>query len=219
MTAALDHYFREKISGLDPEKPLFSGLYMPGAASSETALNLTLNLEEMLRRTDTTSRRLTFSRGRRDPLPRSKAEQLFDALATVKIMTSKVAMHLSNKWRELVFRSLDELLHVDAWHDDDTILNTASFETFLRFTLFVHPDNQPHLGVSDAGNLLAGWIDGRNRLSLELLPQDSVRWVLVRYLDDERETAAAQVSLARIMEVLSPYEPERWLFDGNYRDS
>lgn len=212
MTTAFQFHRRDKVSSLDPEVPLFFGLHVPSNAASATAHDLSNTLAEMLRRTDPASGRIPSSRGQTSKLI-AGAERLYEALATAKIMTSKVSMHLDSAWRRTLFLTLDKLLDADDWHDDDEPLNPQSFETYLRFILLIRPSRDPSLGISNAGNLLAGWTDGRNRLSMELLPHDSVRWVLVRYLDDERETAAAQIALPRLAQALSPYQPERWLFD------
>jgi hypothetical protein len=216
MTATFEHYQREKVSRLNPSNPLFEGIRV-SAGVSKTAHDLSSRLEEMLSRTEAQPSRISSPAvpGQRE---RAKGEELYDALATAKVMTSKVSMHLDDRWRRDLFSNLDEMLNIDNWHDDDAILKMDSFETFLRFAIFVDPTRQPHLGISNEGNLLAGWIDGRNRLSFECLAQDTIRWVLVRYLDDERETAAAQVSLLRLMVVLAPFEPQKWLFDGRQPD-
>jgi hypothetical protein len=213
MTVILEHYRREKISALDPSKPMFSERFIsPGI--SKTARDLSPVLREMLSRTDSPTRALTTF----GPVAKELPERLYEALATVKLMTSKVSMHLSDDWRWQLFRELDDLLDPDAWHDDDPPLSGPSFATYLRFHLLIRPHRQPNFGISSAGNLLGGWIRDRDRLTLEFLPQDAIRWVLVRYLDDERETAAAQVALPRLMEVLRPFSPEVWLRDGSQAD-
>jgi hypothetical protein len=215
MITEFHYHRRDKISALDPERPLFSGIYVPSRADSSTARDLSSTLEGMLRWADTTVLSRVGSGQPRVQTSKPLPERLYDALATVKVMTSKISMHLDRNWRSRLFRRLDELLNPEEWHEDDPILSASSFETYLRFVLLVRPTRDASLGVSNTGNLLAGWIDGRNRLTMELQPGDMVRWVLVRYVDDERETAAAQIGLTRLMQVLAPYQPECWLSLGD----
>src|SRR5207248_710206 len=166
-----------------------------------------------LRDTESPARPLVLQDRIRQREP-SVTERLYDALASAKVMTSQISMHLSAEWRRTLFAKLDELLDASDWHEDASILNAASFETFLRFVTFLNPTRRPVLGLSDEGNFLAAWIDGPNRLTLEFLPKDLIRWVLVRHLDDEQESAAAQVPLLRLSKTLEAYQPERWFFDG-----
>jgi|ERR1700733_8784265 len=141
-------------------------------------------------------------------------QRLYDSLSAIKVMTSQIAMHLDKNWRDKLFKRLDYLLGNENWEDDDTILQDTSFFTFLRMVLFLHPGRLPSLGVSAKGNLLADWTNMQDSVVLEFLPNDEVRWVLVRYLDGERESAAGQTMLGRLAEVLAPYAPERWFSDA-----
>ena len=52
--------------------------------------------------------------------------------------------------------------------------------------------------------------EGPDRLTIECKPLDHVRWVLIRHLNGERESAAGETMLLRLLEVLAPYEPQRW---------
>lgn len=140
----------------------------------------------------------------------STEEKLFNALAAAKILTSQVAMHLDDGWRKKLFRRLDDLLSVDSWDEADQALQRDSFATFLRFFLLYRPARQPSFGISHRGHLLCDWTTNRDSLVMECLPKDELRWVLVRYLEGERESAAGQISLKRLLPVLQPYEPDRW---------
>ena len=52
-------------------------------------------------------------------VPRTKSleERLFDALASVKVLTSKIAMHLDRKWRDRLFAQLDRMHSPGAFLD------------------------------------------------------------------------------------------------------
>lgn len=51
--------------------------------------------------------------------------------------------------------------------------------------------------------------NSKNRLSIECLPDDQVRWTMVRWIDDERESASGSTSLEQMLPTLAPYGPER----------
>lgn len=139
-------------------------------------------------------------------------ERLFDATAAAKILTSHVAMHLESEWRKKLFRQLDSLHDPDEWESGDLPLQQSSFATFLKAICQIKPNKRPGLGLSSGGHLIAAWMVNRNRLTIEFLPSDGVRWVLARYHDDddEPERFAGQTKVARLLERLAPYEPEFW---------
>ncbi len=158
-------------------------------------------------------------RQRRGAVAPKLAERLYDALAEAKILTSHVAMHLDDSWRERLFVQLDDLLEYDDWHEDDEPVTRASFETFLRMIVHQTPKRRPGLGVSHRGNLIAAWTSGSDRLTLEFSPGDMVRWVLSCEIDGEVERAAGESPVRRLPEVLSVYRPDRWFSDAKHQAS
>lgn len=145
--------------------------------------------------------------------PASAAERLDAALATAKVMTSEVVMHLDREWRDRLFAQLDDLLAIEDWHEDDEPLLDESFRTFLRLILYQKPGRRPGLGLSHRGHLIAAWTAGADRLTLECAPDDTIRWVLSCEVDGERERAAGEARVARLPEILRPYGPDRWFAD------
>jgi hypothetical protein len=137
-------------------------------------------------------------------------ERLFDALSRVKRLTAMVAMHLDAAWRENLFIQLDGLHDPAEWEVDDEPVKESSFATFLKAIVEIRPERRPGLGLSQAGHLIAAWTTGRDRLTIEFLPNDQVRWVLSRYYDDEPVRIAGQMAVSRLVEQLAPYEPARW---------
>lgn len=137
-------------------------------------------------------------------------ERLFSSLANAKILTSQVAMHLSRVWRNRLFAQLDDLLDADDWHDEDEPLLSASFETYLRMILYVQPERQPSLGLSNNGHLLAAWVSGSDRLTMQFFPNDSIRWTVSCEMNGERERGAGDTPVRRLLAVLAPYGPDRW---------
>src|SRR6266851_985409 len=142
--------------------------------------------------------------------PKSLEEKLYDALAAFKIRTATVAMHLDRDWRSRLFHQLDSLLAVEDWDVQDPPPSLASFSTFLRMLILLRPDRRPGLGATDDGNLIAAWTVAGDRLTIECLKEDIVRWNLAATFAGEREKAAAITPLPRLADVLAPYDPARW---------
>jgi len=141
---------------------------------------------------------------------KSLQEHLFDALAEVKIMTAQIAMHLDIKWRDRLFHQLDALHDPTEWGDGEQPIQKSSFSGFIKAMLSMNPQRRPGLGLSDTGNLIAAWTTGRDKLTIEFLPSERVRWVLSRLRDGEMERFAGETSVARLEEGLMSHSPEHW---------
>lgn len=173
-----------------------------------TALQITDKIENISKPTP------TFSGGSSAPQP-NLPEKLFDALASFKIRTAKVAMHLDRDWRSKLFSQLDSLLAAEDWDIQDLPPLLSSYTTFLRLLIFLNPGRRPGLGATSEGHLIATWTTTNNdRLTIECLPQDLIRWNLTASIGDEKERAAAVSPVSRVQEVLGPYTPIRWFADG-----
>jgi hypothetical protein len=99
--------------------------------------------------------------------------QLFDNAAELKIKFSRIAMHLPSQWRTTIFEQLDQLLGRDHWEEDSSsLIQPATFFTFLRFVIYTAPNRLPSLGVAPTGHLLAAWIKGDQRITIQFLPDD-----------------------------------------------
>jgi hypothetical protein len=140
----------------------------------------------------------------------SLEERLFDATANVKILTSQIAMHLAREWRDKLFRQLDSLHDPKEWEPEDEPVRQASFATFLKAIIQIKPRRRPGLGLTHTGNLIAAWTEKTERLTVEFLPNDRVRWVIGRLRDDEPEHIAGQTHVSRLPDALAPYEPAIW---------
>jgi hypothetical protein len=146
-----------------------------------------------------------------EPMPiKDLGERLFDALAGAKVLTAGVAMHLDRTWRDKLFRQLDSLHDLAEWEEGDEPLQQSSFATFLKAMLTINPQRRPGLGLSHTGHLIAAWTTDRDRLTIEFLPNDRVRWILARYKDDEPDRFAGQTPVSRLAEGLAPHQPEHW---------
>ena len=151
--------------------------------------------------------------------PVSLEAQLYNSRAAFKIRTATIAMHLPGDWRTRLFSQVDSLLSLDDWDKADIPISEASFTTFLRMVLLVRAKRRPGLGATGDGHVIAMWTVGSDRLTIECLPADDIRWIVVCGIDGDRESAAGQTVLARLLEVLKPYAPERWFADEGPKDS
>lgn len=152
---------------------------------------------------------------RQDAAAKSLAEQLYDALASAKTLAAQVSMHIDQDWRSRLFAQLDDLLDVDDWHKDDKPVEVSSFETFLRMIIYQGVKRRPGLGVSHRGNLIAAWTTGTDRLTVEFLPGDMVKWVLSCEIEGELERAAGETPVRRLPQVLGAFQPNRWFLDDS----
>ena len=130
--------------------------------------------------------------------------QLFDNKAQIKILTSRVSMHLEAPVRKDLFKQIDELLDVEAWDDTDALINESSFATLLRFVASKANIHRPALSVSLDGNIMASWLNEGLRLTIEFQPVDAIKLVVHRTTEQRgRESLAFSGSLRTIDNVLA----------------
>lgn len=137
-------------------------------------------------------------------------ERLFNSRASCKIRMADVAMHIERDWRNGFFAQVDNLLDLENWDEEDEPISAASFETLIRMILFVKPKRRPGLGATGEGNVIAAWTVGNDRLTIECMPDDEIRWVLLHYIDGDREIASGQTALPRLADVIQPYDPKKY---------
>src|SRR5262245_45960609 len=157
----------------------------------------------------------TFA-GTRPTASKDLEDQLYDALATFKIRTATVAMHLDSDWRSHLFQQLDSLLAVEDWEAEDSPPSIGSFATFLRMLILIRTNRRPGLGATEDGNFIATWTIDDNRLTIECLAKDIVRWHLAVTIDGERERAAGIAPIQRLIDVLRPYSPQQWFVNAQH---
>ena len=141
---------------------------------------------------------------------RTDAESIFDRLAALKIATSNVSMHLEDAWRAGVFRELDGLLDPEEWDLTDEMPSVGSFNTFLRMVIHNRVRRRPGIGATSDGRIVAGWTAGQDRLTVQCLADDKVRWVLFKHVDGERVSNAGTSPAHLFRAYLAPYGPEIW---------
>lgn len=116
----------------------------------------------------------------RKPSDKQLEQVLFDNRSELKILTSRIAMHISESSRRDLFQQIDRLLDLDAWSDLESLIPPSSFKTFLRFLVFKSETQRPSLTLSAEGNVVASWFTEEARLSTEFYPKDTVRSVFSR---------------------------------------
>lgn len=182
--------------GLPESSPLI-------AIASEKTLQLEQKLKEL---------RIPPSPGALEPIKKlSLEENFFDATAVVKTLTSQVAMHLDREWRAKLFRQIDSLHDPAEWEAGDSPVGQASFATFLKAICDLKPKRLPGLGLTSTGHLIAAWTTARNdKLTIEFLPNDQVRFVLSIVHSGDTERIACKTHVARLRERISQFTPNRW---------
>lgn len=190
--------------------PSTDNIWRPESASTvvyAAASNQTMQLEQKLRELQLPPSPRIAEPARK----RSLEENLFDATAAVKTLTSQVAMHLDHEWRAKLFRQLDSLHDPAEWEAGDSPVQKASFATFLKAICDIRPARRPGLGLTNSGYLIAAWTNARNdKLTIEFLPNDQVRFVLSLVHADDTERIAGNTNVARLRERLSQFGPGRW---------
>lgn len=138
-------------------------------------------------------------------------EELFEATAAAKILTSQVAMYLDATWRKKIFSQIDSLHDVSEWEKGDAPLRSESFSTFLKALFLLRPSVRPGLGLSMRGYLIAAWTSNEKRLTIEFLPKDKVRWVASISSEGETEYAASEMTVSKLRGRLEPYAEAGWI--------
>jgi hypothetical protein len=139
-------------------------------------------------------------------------EVLFNTSVNVKVLTSQVAMHLSPEYRLKLFAQIDSLHTLDDWDPDDKPIQLSSFKTFLKTFVHIKPNRYPSLGLSYNGNILAAWVNNKDRLNIEFLPHDIVKWVFTKEFNGEVVRSTTQAPIELLLDGLAPYNPNDWFF-------
>ena len=137
--------------------------------------------------------------------------KIYDALASFKIYTAQIAMHIDDVWKRKLFGQLDSLLSAEEWDTRDVPPVLGSYATFLRLMVLIRPHIPPGLGATSNGHIVGAWTLGADRLTIECLPGDQTRWAVKVSVEGEVERAAGEVAVNRLLATLSPYGPSRWL--------
>ena len=143
-------------------------------------------------------------------LPQSDEERAFDHLVGFKVKTANVAMHLDDDWRAGFFRQLDNMLDAEAWDFGDSFPSLESFNTFLRLIIHNKVKRRPGLGATTDGKLIAAWTNGSDRLTVECLADDTVRWVATKTIKDGQVMSANTSPVQALRTFLAPYQPDEW---------
>lgn len=149
------------------------------------------------------------------PKSNSIEGKLEEKRTAFKRLAASVGMHLDPDWRARLFAKLDALMDPEEWDREFAMPSELSFSTFLRMIIYLHPTKRPGLGISANGNFLASWSNDGDRIVIESLGNDEVRWVISRSAGELRESGAGKTKIYRIPDVIHPYEPDRLFCNGD----
>jgi hypothetical protein len=171
------------------------------------ASQVSARLEELIGRARFTPIATVAGVGLPGPPPQSLDDKLYTARAQCKLKTNQFAMHFGADWQQRFFAQLDALMNKDDWDASDTPVTEASFATLIRLLLTMRDKRRPGLGLGNGGRIIAAWTKGSDRLTVECLADDRVRWIVSQTLDGELDTAAGDTTLALLAERLAPFSP------------
>jgi hypothetical protein len=140
--------------------------------------------------------------------------QLRAKFAAIKQILRAVSMYFDPAWRAELIEKLERFHDAEDWEDDREYPSERSFATFLRTIIYLHPTKRPGLGLSAQGNFLASWRRGSDRIVIEFLPNDELKWVLSQTVEGDRESGAGINQIHRLPDLISGYEPDRFFNDG-----
>jgi hypothetical protein len=140
--------------------------------------------------------------------------QLRSKLVAMKQVLSPVSMYFDPSWRKELIEKLDRFHEPEDWDDDRQFPSESSFATFLRTIIYLHPTKRPGIGLSAQGHFLASWRRGSDRIVIEFLPNDELKWVLSQTVDGDRESGAGVNQIHRLSDLIAGYEPDRFFNDG-----
>ncbi len=127
---------------------------------------------------------------------------LFRNRADLKILASRVAMHLSNEERGTLFLAIDRLLDHAEWEDESCQIDESAFRSYLRFIIFARPHRFPSLGVGPNGSILVGWHKDEKIIHAEFFPEDQCMVLVKSSSPRGPETIAWRGHVARLRSVI-----------------
>lgn len=140
--------------------------------------------------------------------------QLRGKLAAMKRTLTAVSMYFQSTWRSELIEKLERFHDAEDWEDDRALPSERSFATFLRTIIYLHPTKRPGIGLSAQGHFLASWRRDSDRIVIEFLPNDELKWVLSQTIDGERESGAGINQIHRLPDLIAGYEPDRFFNNG-----
>lgn len=132
----------------------------------------------------------------------------------MKQILRDVAMYFDAAWRAELLAKLEQFHDAEDWEHGRELPSERSFATFLRTIIYLHPTKRPGMGLSAQGHFLASWRRESDRIVIEFLPNDELKWVLSQTVDGERESVAGINQIHRLPDLIVGYEPDRFFNNG-----
>lgn len=141
--------------------------------------------------------------------------RLLEKRTSLTRLMSTVGMYLDPDWRGRLIEKLANLLDPAEWDESFALPSEQSFATFLRMVIYVRPTKRPGIGLSAKGHFLTSWAKDSDRIVIECLSNDEVRWVLSHNQKGYLESGAGKTKIFRLSEVIHPYEPDELFQDAH----
>ena len=124
---------------------------------------------------------------------------------------SKFSMYLPVGFSQGLNRQFANMMDEDAWEDDDELIDRSALNTFLNTLYATRTLVRPVIGTNGRGSVTAFWHSGSDFLTIDSYANGKVAWALAKTLGThEPEQAAGRSTTSRILDVLSPFDPEVW---------
>lgn len=121
--------------------------------------------------------------------------QLFENRSNLKQMISKIAMHMKDDVRRDFFKQIDNLLDIEEFTEDDSLINPRSFHSFLNFFAVTSGLKRIALTVAPSGNTVASWLSNDESLHIEFLSNGMAVAIASLINEGEKETIVRQGSV------------------------
>lgn len=141
-------------------------------------------------------------------------DTLFENRSTLKQMIANIAMHMSSEVRLDLFRQLDELLDIESFEEDDTLINPDSFATFLNPFTLITGLKLPSLTVTRNGNLSATWLSEGGRITIEFLQKGMLKTIATRSQAGDTEYIAHQGSTRSFQNFVAQNNLKTWCINA-----
>lgn len=138
---------------------------------------------------------------------------LYNNRSELKVLVSRIAMHLKIELRNDLFAQIDTLLDLDAFEEDDCLISTNSFSTFLMFVSTLSNVRRPSLTVGHDGQVFCTWINQEGRIDIEFFAGKKFRIYVSRGQGEQVELFSHFGSYQSLMKFLHVNDFTMWVLN------
>lgn len=136
---------------------------------------------------------------------------LFDNKSDIKVLISKIGMHLKPEFRTNLFQQIDRLLDLDSFCDGDQLIQASSFASLLSFLLAYPHARKPSLTVGNRGQIYGTWVAETGKLHIEFLPMNIYRAMASKADGENKEFFSHTGSHNSSIKFLRNNDLETWI--------